>query len=111
MKLWKDPPKINSSLQLPLKNKFISCNFSISVNNESCESAKISSSRCIIDEPMMGFCYKFDKTRKLPFVDVHFYITFKGGYSSLSNGLLAELFTLLLKDELNEIIYQVTFSL
>ncbi|CAI9776911.1 unnamed protein product [Fraxinus pennsylvanica] len=105
MKLWKDPPKIDSSLQLPSKNEFLPCDFSIYANKESCESAEISSSRCIFDEPMMRLCYLFNKIHKLPLAEVEFCITLKRGYSSLRNALLTQLFTPLLKDELNEIIY------
>lgn len=107
MDLWKDPPEIESSLHLPSKNDFIPCDFSIRAEKASCQFADASSPRCILDEPYMKLWYKLDKTFKLPRANTYFRITLKGGYSNIRNALLTELFILLLKDELNEIIYQV----
>lgn len=107
MELWKDPPEIDSSLHLPSKNDFIPCDFSICAEKASCLLADASSPRCILDEAYMKLWYKLDKTFKLPRANTYFRITLKGGYSNMRNALLTELFILLLKDELNEIIYQV----
>lgn len=107
MDLWKDPLEIDSSLHLPAKNDFIPCDFSIRADKVSCHFADALSPRCILDEPYMKLWYKLDKTFKLPRANTYFRITLKGGYSNMRNALLTELFILLLKDELNEIIYQV----
>lgn len=110
MELWKDPPEIDSSLHLPSKNDFIPCDFSICAEKASCLLADASSPRCILDEPYMKLWYKLDKTFKLPRANTYFRITLKGGYSNMRNALLTELFILLLKDELNEIIYQASVA-
>ncbi|KAH6828296.1 Insulinase family protein [Perilla frutescens var. hirtella] len=110
MDLWKDPPEIDSSLHLPSKNDFIPCDFSICAEKASCQLADVSSPRCILDEPYMKLWYKLDKTFKLPRANTYFRITLKGGYSNMRNALLTELFILLLKDELNEIIYQASVA-
>ncbi|KAI3450239.1 hypothetical protein Pfo_006904 [Paulownia fortunei] len=110
MDLWKDPPEIDSSLHLPSKNDFIPCDFSIRTDKASCQFADASSPRCILDEPYMKLWYKLDKTFKLPRANTYFRITLKGGYSNIRNALLTELFILLLKDELNEIIYQASVA-
>ncbi|XP_041993159.1 nardilysin-like [Salvia splendens] len=110
MELWKDPPKIDSSLHLPSKNDFIPCDFSLRVEKESCQSTDSASPRCILDEPYMKLWYKADQTFKLPRANTYFRITLKGGCSNMRNALLTELFILLLKDELNEIIYQASVA-
>lgn len=107
MDLWEDPLEIDSSLHLPSKNDFIPCDFSIRAEKVSCHSVDALSPRCILDEPYMKLWYKLDTTFKLPRANTYFRITLKGGYSNIRNALLTELFILLLKDELNEIIYQV----
>ena len=107
MDLWRDPPEIDASLHLPAKNQFIPCDFSIRAskvcNNLPLEYSPI----CILDEPLMKFWYKLDNSFKLPRANTYFHINLSGGYSSVKNYLLTELFVLLLKDKLNEIIYQV----
>ncbi|KAL2470900.1 Insulinase (Peptidase family M16) family protein [Abeliophyllum distichum] len=110
MQLWQDPPAIDSSLHLPSNNNFIPRDFSIRADKVSCQLADVSSPRCILDEPMTKLWYKLDKTFKLPRANTYFRITLKGGYRCLRNALLTELFILLLKDELNEIIYQASVA-
>lgn len=107
MELWKDPPEIDVSLHLPAKNDFIPSDFSIRADTISCDGGN--APKCILDEPLMKFWYKLDKTFKLPRANTYFRVTLKGAYSNLRNALLTELFVLLLKDELNEIVYQVIY--
>ncbi|KAL3829021.1 hypothetical protein ACJIZ3_017823 [Penstemon smallii] len=110
MGLWKDPPEIDSSLHLPSKNEFIPRDFSIRADKASCQIVDDSSPRCILDEPYIKLWYKLDKTFKFPRANTYFRITLKGGYSNIKNAVLTELFILLLKDELNEIIYQASVA-
>lgn len=107
MELWRDPTGIDASLHLPARNEFIPCDFLIRASKASNDAADIPYPRCILDEPLMKFWFKLDKTFKLPRANTYFRITLKAGYSDLKNSLLTELFIHLLKDELNEIIYQV----
>ncbi|CAB4312356.1 unnamed protein product [Prunus armeniaca] len=111
MDLWKDPLEIDVSLHLPSKNEFIPCDFSICSDN-SChdDPANMSSPRCIIDEPLMKLWYKLDTTFKLPRVNTYFRISLKGGCANLRNSILMELYGHLLRDELNEIIYQALLA-
>lgn len=111
MELWLDPPEVDKSLHLPVKNEFIPLDFSIRADRVSGELAGVSTPKCMIDEPSMKFWYKLDKTFKLPRANTYFCITLNGGYSNLKNALLTELFGNLLKDELNEIVYQVIYFL
>ncbi|XP_043723576.1 nardilysin-like isoform X2 [Telopea speciosissima] len=104
--LWSDPPVIDSSLHLPLKNEFIPSDFSIRRNNSSDTLVNVNLPRCILDLPLMKFWYKLDETFKLPRANTYFLITVKGGYNNVKNCVLTELFVTLLKDELNEILYQ-----
>lgn len=104
MDLWRDPPEIDASLHLPAKNEFIPCDFSIRATKDL---PHASSPTCILDEPLMKFWYKLDNTFKLPRANTYFRINLSGGYSNAKNCLLTELFVHLLKDKLNEIIYQV----
>ncbi|XP_020086086.1 nardilysin-like isoform X2 [Ananas comosus] len=102
---WRDPPEIDPSLHLPLKNEFIPSDFSLrSVN----VSKNISSNdpKCLVEQPLMKFWYKIDLTFNVPRANTYFLITVKDGYSSVKNSVLTELFVNLLKDELNEILYQ-----
>lgn len=108
--LWKDPPEIEASLHLPAKNEFIPRDFSIHADSAPCSIVDGSTPRCILDEPLVKLWYKLDKTFKHPRANTYFRITLKGGYTSLRNALLTELFVLLLKDELNEIVYQASIS-
>lgn len=111
MDLWRDPPEIDYLLHLPAKNEFIPRDFSIRANSASNGPANASSPRCILDEPLMKFWYKFDNIFKLPRANTYFRINLKGGYDNVKSCLLTELFIHLLKDELNEIIYQVSYLL
>ncbi|KAF8397117.1 hypothetical protein HHK36_016024 [Tetracentron sinense] len=106
LELWRDPPEIDVSLHLPLKNEFIPCNFSICSDQSSNGFANVHSPRCILDQPLMKFWYKLDKTFKLPRANTYFLITVKGGYKNVKSCVLTELFVNLLRDELNEILYQ-----
>ena len=109
MALWRDPPEIDVSLHLPLKNEFIPCDFSIRADNTQIDPANESLPICIFDEPLMKYWYKLDSTFKLPRANTYFRINLKGAYLNLRSCLLTELYIHLLKDELNEIIYQVNF--
>ncbi|KAG5585506.1 hypothetical protein H5410_045940 [Solanum commersonii] len=107
--LWKDPTEINACLHLPSKNEFVPSDFSIHAGKAKCDSEN-ARPRCILDELLMRIWYKLDNTFKLPRANTYFRITLKGGYSNLKNALLTELFIHLLKDELNEIIYQASVA-
>ncbi|XVE58917.1 hypothetical protein DITRI_Ditri05aG0001400 [Diplodiscus trichospermus] len=110
MALWRDPPEIDVSLHLPLKNEFIPCDFSIRADNAPIDPANESLPICIFDEPLMKFWYKLDRTFKLPRANTYFRINLKGAYLNLRSCLLTELYIHLLKDELNEIIYQASVA-
>ncbi|XP_057484528.1 nardilysin-like [Actinidia eriantha] len=108
MKEWSDPSEIDMSLHLPAKNEFIPYDFSIHTDKASTTDSFYP--RCILDEPLMKFWYKLDRTFKLPRANAYFHITLKGGYNNLKNSLLTGLFILLLKDELNEVTYQASVA-
>ncbi|KAL9462608.1 hypothetical protein AB3S75_000582 [Citrus x aurantiifolia] len=110
MELWRNPPEIDVSLQLPSQNGFIPTDFSIRANDISNDLVTVTSPTCIIDEPLIRFWYKLDNTFKLPRVNTYFRINLKGGYDNVKNCILTELFIHLLKDELNEIIYQASVA-
>lgn len=108
MELWKNPSEIDAALHLPSKNEFIPIDFSIRAGDQ-CNDGLVDSTypRCIVDEPLMKFWYKLDSTFKVPRANTYFRINLKGGYDNAKSCVLSELFIHLLKDELNEIIYQV----
>lgn len=108
--LWKDPPEIDSSLHPPSRNEFIPRDFSIRVDEVHNHVSSVSSPRCILDEPLMKLWYKLDDTFKLPRANAYFRVNLKGGYDDARSCLMTELFILLLKDELNEIIYQASIA-
>ncbi|KAL6576257.1 hypothetical protein OROHE_000038 [Orobanche hederae] len=110
MDQWEDPREIDSALHHTSKNDFIPHDFSIRSDRASCRVEDASSPRCILDEPLMKLWYKLDTTFKLPRANTYFRMTLKGGVSNIRNALLAELFILLLKDELNEITYQASIA-
>ncbi|WOL14776.1 nardilysin-like [Canna indica] len=106
LKLWENTPEIDPSLHLPLRNDFIPTDFSLRNSGMSNIVSSTSNPRCIIDQPLMKLWYKIDLTFNVPRANAYFLITLKDGYSSVKNCVLTELFLKLLKDELNEIIYQ-----
>uniref|UniRef100_A0A2P2LZX2 Insulin-degrading enzyme isoform X1 n=1 Tax=Rhizophora mucronata TaxID=61149 RepID=A0A2P2LZX2_RHIMU len=110
MDLWRDPPDVDVSLHLPLTNDFIPCDFSIHADSPNNGPADTASPRCIVDEPLMKFWYKLDGTFKVPRANTYFCINLKGGYNDVKNCLLTELFIILLKDEMNELIYQASVA-
>ncbi|KAK8509942.1 hypothetical protein V6N13_118488 [Hibiscus sabdariffa] len=107
MELWENPPEIDASLHLPVKNEFIPCDFSVRADTTEIDPANETLPICIFEEPLMKFWYKLDCTFKLPRANTYFRINLKGAYLNLKSCLLTELYIHLLKDELNEIIYQV----
>ncbi|KAE8726975.1 insulin-degrading enzyme-like isoform X2 [Hibiscus syriacus] len=110
MELWEDPQEIDASLHLPVKNEFIPCDFSIRADSTEINPANETLPICIFDEPLMKFWYKLDSTFKLPRANTYFRINLKGAYLSLRSCLLTELYIHLLKDDLNEIIYQASIA-
>ncbi|RAL37378.1 hypothetical protein DM860_000072 [Cuscuta australis] len=110
LELWKDPPEIDESLHLPDKNEFIASDFSIRADVTSCDGRNVSAPKCILDAPLMKFWYKLDSSFKIPRANTYFRITLKGAYSNLKSTLLTELFVLLLKDKLNEIVYKASVA-
>ncbi|XP_062015167.1 nardilysin-like [Rosa rugosa] len=106
--LWKDPPEIDVSLHLPEKNEFIPTDFSI--RSDGLDTTDTASPRCILDEPLVKFWYKLDNTFKLPRANTYFRINPNGGYDNVKSCVLTELYVSLLKDELNEIVYQASVA-
>ncbi|KAE9594482.1 putative insulysin [Lupinus albus] len=111
LELWRNPPEIDSSLHLPSKNEFIPSDFSIRAD-DSCTNdfTNATSPRCIIDEALIKFWYMLDSTFKVPRANTYFRINLKGGYDNAKSCVLSELFIHLLKDQLNEIIYQASIA-
>jgi len=107
IEIWRDPSEVDVSLHMPSKNEFVPSDFSIRADNLDHDPVNASFPRCIIDEPLMKFWYKLDSTFKVPRANTYFRIYLKEGYASMKSFLMTELFILLLKDELNELIYQV----
>ena len=108
LELWRDPPEVDVSLHLPAKNEFIPKDFSIRANTGTCDFTGSSSPKCILDEPLMKFWYKLDRTFRFPRANTYFRVTLNGAYRGLKNVLLTELFLNLLKDKLNDIVYQAS---
>nr|DAD25800.1 TPA_asm: hypothetical protein HUJ06_027268 [Nelumbo nucifera] len=106
LELWRDPPEIDPALHMPVKNDFIPRDFSIRSNGSSNNLANTHFPRCILDQPLIKFWYKLDETFKLPRANTYFLITVKGGYADVKRCVLTELFVNLLKDDLNEVLYQ-----
>ncbi|XP_009110970.1 nardilysin-like [Brassica rapa] len=110
METWSNPSEVDKSLHLPSENQFIPSDFSIRATSSDGDLKSQSPPKCIIDEPLMKFWYKLDETFKVPRANTYFRINLKGAYGSVKNCLLTELFINLLKDELNEIIYQASIA-
>ncbi|KAH8490560.1 hypothetical protein H0E87_022920 [Populus deltoides] len=110
IEIWRDPSEVDVSLHMPSKNEFVPSDFSIRADNLDHDPVNASFPRCIIDEPLMKFWYKLDSTFKVPRANTYFRIYLKEGYASMKSFLMTELFILLLKDELNEIIYQASVA-
>ncbi|XP_058075334.1 nardilysin-like isoform X3 [Magnolia sinica] len=106
LELWMNPPQIDASLHLPPKNEFIPCDFSIRNAKSSKNPTSLDLPQCIDDQPLVKLWYKLDWTFNVPRANTYFLITVKEGYSSIKKCVLTELFVNLLKDELNEILYQ-----
>ncbi|CAH8354392.1 unnamed protein product [Eruca vesicaria subsp. sativa] len=110
METWSNPKEVDKSLHLPAENQFIPSDFSIRATSSDGDLKSQSPPKCIIDEPLMKFWYKLDETFKVPRANTYFRINLKGAYGSVKNCLLTELYINLLKDELNEIIYQASIA-
>ena len=103
---WRNPVRLDADLHLPRKNEFIPGDFTLrNANSPRCSSED--NPRCIVDEPFIKLWYKMDMTFNVPRANTYFLISVRDGYSSLKNSVLTELFANLLKDELNEVLYQV----
>ncbi|MQL76025.1 hypothetical protein Taro_008407 [Colocasia esculenta] len=108
--LWRAPPEVDPSLHLPLKNEFIPCDFSLCSSNLSENTTNATHPKCIIDQPFLKLWYKLDSTFNVPRANTYFLISVNGAYSNVVNCILTELFVNLLKDELNEILYQASVA-
>ncbi|KAJ3699601.1 hypothetical protein LUZ61_003306 [Rhynchospora tenuis] len=109
LQTWRDPPSIDKLLHLPLKNEFIPCNFGLR-NADMLKPQSHVNPVCIIDQPFVKVWYKMDFTFNMPRACTYFLISVKDGYTTLKNAVLTELFVNLLKDELNDIIYQASVA-
>ncbi|MCL7024740.1 hypothetical protein MKW94_013598 [Papaver nudicaule] len=105
LELWRESPQIDPSLHIPLRNEFIPSDFSIRSPN-SINDVNACLPKCVLDHPLMKFWYKLDQTFKVPRANAYFLITVKGAYNNVKSCVQTELFVNLLKDELNEILYQ-----
>ncbi|KAI3760352.1 hypothetical protein L1987_50746 [Smallanthus sonchifolius] len=110
LELWRNPPEIDAALHLPARNEFIPQDFSIRANNKSFDSMGLSPPKCILDESLMKFWYKLDTSFRSPRANTYFRVTLNGAYAGLKNVLLTELFLNLLKDKLNDIVYQASVA-
>lgn len=107
LELWKNPPEIDQSLHFPPKNEFIPSDFCIRGANISKNPSDVALPKCIDNQPLMKLWYKADSIFNVPRANTYFLVTVKDGYCSIRNCVLIELFVNLLKDELNEVLYQV----
>jgi nardilysin len=105
MESWRNPVQLDADLHLPRKNEFIPGDFTLR-NANSPRSSSEDNPHCIVDEPLIKLWYKMDMTFNVPRANTYFLISVKDGYSSLENSVLTDLFVNLLKDELNEVLYQ-----
>lgn len=110
LELWRNPPEIDAALHLPAKNEFIPKDFSIRADGVMSDSGVASPPECILDEPLMKFWYKLDTSFRFPRANTYFRVTLNGAYRNLKNVLLTELFLNLLKDKLNDIVYQASVA-
>ncbi|KAI4368936.1 hypothetical protein MLD38_017436 [Melastoma candidum] len=110
LKLWRDPPEVDASLHLPMRNEFIPCDFSLRANQLENDILCLSSPRYILDDAEMKLWYKLDITFRVPRANAFFRINLNGAYDNAKTCMMTELFVLLLKDELNEIIYQASVA-
>ncbi|KAJ1297238.1 hypothetical protein BS78_01G362300 [Paspalum vaginatum] len=101
---WRNPVQIDANLHLPRKNEFIPGDFTLRNANSPRQSD--GNPQCVVDEPFMKLWYKMDMTFNVPRANTYFLISVRDGCSSLENSVLTELFANLLKDELNEVLYQ-----
>ncbi|KAJ6798968.1 nardilysin-like isoform X2 [Iris pallida] len=106
LEVWTNPPEVDPSLHLPLRNDFIPCDFSLRNGDMSKNDMDAIYPKCIIDQPLVKLWYKIDTTFKVPRANTYFLITVKDGYNSVKTSVMTELFVNLLKDALNEILYQ-----
>ena len=98
--------EIDGNFHLPRKNEYIPGDFSLR-NASIPKSSNDDNPRCIVDEPFIKLWHKMDITFNVPRANAYFLISVKDGCSSLRNSVLTDLFANLLKDELNEVLYQV----
>lgn len=103
---WRNPSQIDANFHLPRENEFIPGDFTLR-NANITESSSDDNPRCIVDDPFIKLWYKMDMTFNVPRANTYFLISVKDGCSSLENSVLTDLFVNLLKDELNEVLYQV----
>ena len=102
---WRNPVEIDGNFHLPRKNEYIPGDFSLR-NASIPKSSNDDNPRCIVDEPFIKLWHKMDITFNVPRANAYFLISVKDGCSSLRNSVLTDLFANLLKDELNEVLYQ-----
>uniref|UniRef100_A0A0D9Z6Z8 Peptidase M16 N-terminal domain-containing protein n=1 Tax=Oryza glumipatula TaxID=40148 RepID=A0A0D9Z6Z8_9ORYZ len=105
MESWRNPAQIDDAFHLPRKNEFIPGDFNLR-NANMPKPLSDDNPRCIVDEPFIKLWYKMDMTFNVPRANTYFLISVKDGYSNLENSVLTDLFVNLLKDELNEVLYQ-----
>eukprot|EP01018_Ginkgo_biloba_P000447 Gb_03820 [translate_table: standard] len=110
MEIWKNPPVIDPTLHLPMKNEFIPCDFSIRNLSNLKIQENLDIPKCIIDDPLIKLWYKLDRTFNVPRANTYFLITLKEAYKNVRSCVLFELYVNLLRDALNETLYQANVA-
>lgn len=107
---WGNPPIVDPALHLPDKNDFIPCDFSIRSSTDFKIHDTKENPKCILDDPLIKIWYKLDRTFNVPRANTYFLITLKDAYKNTRACVLTELYVNLLRDALNETLYQANVA-
>eukprot|EP00252_Welwitschia_mirabilis_P007587 TRINITY_DN19118_c0_g1_i1.p1 TRINITY_DN19118_c0_g1~~TRINITY_DN19118_c0_g1_i1.p1 ORF type:complete len:1100 (+),score=208.89 TRINITY_DN19118_c0_g1_i1:181-3300(+) len=107
---WRNPHFIDHALHLPDRNDFIPSDFTIKGLTNSKDHHNKVNPKLVIDNSLLRLWYKLDQTFHVPRANTYFLIQLKGCYKDVKACVLTELFVELLRDALNEKLYQANVA-
>lgn len=106
MKIWANSPSVDPALHMPVHNEFIPHDFTIHTTGK-----EHTHPSCLLDSAALKVWHKIDRKFSTPRTNAFFSITLSAGTKCVEDAVLAQLYVVQLKNELNKMLYLVRLPL